>query len=141
MIATFSYGFVFLDGATQESAFRLVIGGTVSGGFLGLLVAELARPSGARRTRLILLGVVGGLISGLVYGVIALEEGCEPGSPDPGPCGWMFLGTLFRRHWTPVALWTVLGGSVGALLGFVAGFGFLRRGSAVQAGVDAARRG
>ena len=131
MFASLSYGFVFFDGATQESAFGLVIGGTVVGGFLGLLLAELTRSSGARRIPLILLGVVGGLLAGLVYGVIALEEGCEPGSPDPGPCGWVFLGSLFRRFWTPIALWTFLGALVGALLGLVAGFGFLRRGTAV----------
>jgi len=51
------------------------------------------------------------------------------------------LGQSVPTPWTPVALWTVLGGSVGAPIGFVAGFGFLRRGSAAQAGVDAARRG
>ena len=118
MIATFSYGMVFLDGTMQESAFRLVIGGTVVGGFLGLLVAELTRPSGARRTRLIVFGAVAGLLGGLVHGVIALEEGCEPGSLDPGPCGWVFLGNLFQRFWTPIALWTVFGGFVGAFLGW-----------------------
>jgi RsiW-degrading membrane proteinase PrsW (M82 family) len=139
--ATLLYGMVFLDGAVQEPAFFLVIGSTLVGGFLGLLVAELTRPSGIRRTQLILLGAVGGLLAGLAYGVIALEEGCEPGFIDPGPCGWVFLGRLFLRPWTPIALWTVFGGFVGALLGFVASFGYLRRESAVQAGVDFAQRG
>jgi hypothetical protein len=133
MIATFSYAIVFLDGAMHQSAFRLVIGGTVVGGSLGLLVAELTRPSGTRRTGLIILGAVGGLLAGLVYGVIALEEGCEPGSATSCD-GWVFLGSLFRRPWTPAALWTVFGGSVGALLGFVAGLWFLRRGPAARLG-------
>ena len=127
MFATLSYGLVLFDGATQESASGLVIGGTVVGGFLGLLLAGLTRSSGPRRIPLILLGAFGGLLAGLVYGVIVLEEGCEPGSLDPGPCGWVFLGSLFRRPWTPVALWTAFGGFVGALLGLVAGFVFLRR--------------
>lgn len=140
MIASFSYAMIFLDGAMHQSAFRLVIGGTVVGGFLGPLIAELTRPSGTRRTRLIILGAVGGLLAGLVYGVIALQEGCEPGSATS--CGgWVFLGSLFRRPWTPIALWTLFGGSVGALLGFVVGFEFLRQVSAAQAGVDALRRG
>jgi hypothetical protein len=120
MIATLFYGYVFLDGAMQEPAFRLVIGGTVVGGFLGLLVAELTRPSGARLRRLILLGAVGGLVAGLAYGMIGLEEGCEPGFIDPGPCGWVFLGSLFRRPWAPIALWTVFGGFLGALLAWIA---------------------
>lgn len=131
MIATFSYSMIFMDGAMHESAFRLVVEGTVVGGFLGLLLAELTRPSGTRRTRLIILGAVGGLLAGLVYGVIALEEGCEPGS-DTGCHGWVFLGSVFGHPWTPIALWTVLGGSVGALLGFVAGFGFPHRESTAR---------
>jgi hypothetical protein len=115
MIATFSYGMVFLDGAMQQSAFQLVIGGTLVGGFLGFLVAELTRPSGIRRTRLTVLGAVGGLLAGLVYGVIALE--CPPGS-DTGACGWVFLGRLFQYPWMPIALWAVFGGFVGAFLGW-----------------------
>jgi hypothetical protein len=118
--ATFFYGLVFLDGATREPAFRLVIGATVVGGFLGLLVAALTRPSGTRRTPLIFLGAVGGLLAGLVYGWIALEEACEPGFIDPGPCGWVFLGGLFRYFWTPIAMWTVLGGVLGAMLVWIA---------------------
>jgi hypothetical protein len=118
MIATFSYAMVFLDGAIQESAFRLVIGGTLVGGFLGLLVAELTRPSGTRPTRLIVFGIVGGLLGGLVYGVIGLQEGCEPGSDTGGGCGWVFLGRSFALPWMPIALWIVFGGFVGALLGW-----------------------
>lgn len=125
--ATLLYGLVFFDGAMQEPAFFLVIGGTLVGGFLSLLVAELTRPPGIRRTQLILLGAVGGVLAGLAYGVIALEEGCEPGLPDPDPCGWVFLGGLFFRPWTPIALWTVFGGFVGAFLGLVAGSRLLRR--------------
>jgi hypothetical protein len=141
MIATFSYGMVFLDGAMQEPAFRLVIGGTPLGGFLGLLVAAMTRPSRTRRTTLILLGAVGGILVGLVYGVVGLEEAaCGPGF-DGGFCGWVFLGRLFLYPWMPVALWTVFGGFVGALLALLAGFGFVRRESAVQAGVDASSRG
>jgi hypothetical protein len=109
----------------------LVIGGTVVGGFVGLLVAELTRPSGARRKRLVLLGAVGGLVAGLAYGMIGLEEGCKPGFIGPGPCGWVFLGRLFLRPWTPIALWTVFGGFVGAFLGLVAGSRSLRRVSAL----------
>jgi hypothetical protein len=139
--ATLLYGMVFLDGAVQEPAFFLVIGSTLVGGFLGLLVAELTRPSGIRRTQLGLLGAVGGLLAGLDYGVISLEEGCEAGFIDPGPCGWVFLGRLFLRPGTPIALWAIFGGFVGALLGLVAGFGFLRREPAVYAGVEATRRG
>jgi hypothetical protein len=132
MIATFSYGFVFMDRATQESAFRLVIGGTVVGGFLGLLVAELTRSSGPRRIPLILLGAVGGLLAGLVYGVVALEEGCQPSSVKAVAC-WVFVGRLFRYPWMPIALWTVFGGFIGALVGLAAGFGLPRRESAVEA--------
>jgi H+/Cl- antiporter ClcA len=117
--ATLAYGMVFLDGAMQEPAFRMVIGGTVVGGFLGLLVAALTRSPGTRRTPLIFLGAVGGLLAGLVYGVIALEEGCEPGS-DTGCYGWVFLGSLFRRPWMPIALWTVLGGVLGAMFAWIA---------------------
>lgn len=117
MIATFSYEMVFLDGEMQESALRFVIGGTLIGGFLGLLVAAMTRPSGTRRTPLILLGAVGGLLAGLVYGVIALE--CPAGS-DTGGCGWVFLGRLFLYPWMPIALWTVFGGIVGAFLGWTA---------------------
>jgi hypothetical protein len=109
--ATFPYGMVFLDGATQEPAFRFVIGGTLVGGFLGLLVAALTRPSGTQRTPLIILGAVGGLLAGLAYGVIALEEAREPGC-DTGFCGWVFLGRLFQYPWMPIALWTVFGGFV-----------------------------
>jgi hypothetical protein len=126
MFATLSYGLVFFDGATQESAYGLVIGGTVVGGFLGLLLAELTRSSGARRIPLILLGAVGGLLAGLVYGVIALEEGCEPSSVEAVPC-WVFLGRLYGYPWMPIVLWTVFGGFVGGLLGLVAGFGLPRR--------------
>ena len=46
MFATLSYGLVLFGGATKESAFGLVIGGTVVGGFLGLLVAEQTRRPG-----------------------------------------------------------------------------------------------
>jgi hypothetical protein len=130
MIATFSYAMIFLDGPMEESAFRLVIGGSVVGGFLGLLVAELTRPSGTRRTRLAIL-TVGGLLAGLVYGVIALEEVCEPG-PHVGCYGWVFLGSLFRRFWAPIALWIVFGASIGALLGYVAGFRLARPESALE---------
>jgi hypothetical protein len=119
-IATFFYGMVFLVGATQEPAFRLVIGGTLLGGFLGLLVAAMTRPSGTRRTPLIILGAVAGVLAGLVYGVIALEEACESGGIDLGPCGWVFLGGSFRYPWMPIALWTVFGGFVGAFLGWIA---------------------
>jgi hypothetical protein len=118
--ATSVYGMVFLDGAVQEPAFFLVIGGTVLGGFLGLLVAALTRPSGTRPTQLILLGAVGGLLAGLAYGVIALQEGCEPDFIDPGPCGWVFLGGLFRRPWMPITLWTVLGSVLGAMFAWIA---------------------
>jgi hypothetical protein len=115
--ATLAYGMVFLDGAMQEPAFRLVIGGTLGGGFLGLLVAAMTRPSGIRRTQLIILGAVGGLLAGLAYGVIGNEEahGC-----DTGFCGWVFLGRLFEYVWMPIALWTVFGGFVGALLAWIA---------------------
>jgi RsiW-degrading membrane proteinase PrsW (M82 family) len=126
--AALLYGMVFLDAAMQEPAFFLVIGSTLAGGFLGLLVAELTRRSGARRIPLFLLGTVGGLLAGLVYGVIGLEEGA---CFDTGSCGWVFLGRLFQYPWMPIALWTVFGGFVGTLLGLVAGFGFLRRESAV----------
>jgi RsiW-degrading membrane proteinase PrsW (M82 family) len=118
--ATLLYGMVFLDGAMQEPAFFLVIGSTLVGGFLGFLVTELTRLPGTRPIQLNLLGAVGGLLAGLAYGVIALEEGCEPGFIDPGPCGWVFLGRFFVRPWTPIALWTVSGGMVGAFLGWTA---------------------
>lgn len=84
-VATLSYGLVLFDGATQESALGLVIGGTVVGGFLGLLVAELTRSSGARSIPLIPLGAFGGLLAGLVYGVIALEEAANPVPLTQGP--------------------------------------------------------
>jgi hypothetical protein len=119
-IAAFLYGFAFLDGAMQQPAFRVVVTGTLIGAFLGLLVAAITRPSGTRRTPLIFLGAVGGLLAGLVYGWIALEEACEPGFIDPGPCGWVFLGGLFRYFWTPIAMWTVLGGVLGAMLVWIA---------------------
>lgn len=116
--ATLLYGLVFFDGAMQEPAFLLVIGSTLAGGFLGLLVAELTRPSGTRRTRLIVLGAVGGLLAGLAYGVIGLH--CPPSGSDTGACGWVFLGRLSRYFWMPVALWTVFGGVLGALLAWIA---------------------
>jgi hypothetical protein len=117
---TFAYGMVVLDGAMQEPAFRMVIGGTVVGGFLGLLVAALTRPPGTRRTPLILLGAVGGLLAGLVYGVVGLEEAaCGPGF-DHGFCGWAFLGRQFKYFWMPIALWTVFGGVLGAVLAWIA---------------------
>jgi RsiW-degrading membrane proteinase PrsW (M82 family) len=118
--AALLYGMVFLDGAMQEPAFFLVIGSTVLGGFLGLLIAALTRPSRTRPAQLILLGAVGGLLAGLAYGVVALEEACEPGGIDPGPCGWLFLGRLFQYPWMPIALWAVLGGVVGTFLGWTA---------------------
>lgn len=131
MFAALSYGLVFIDGATQESAFGLVIGGTVVGGFLGLLLPELTRSSGARRIPLILLGAVGGLLAGFVYGVLTLEVGCEPSSVKAVAC-WMFLGRVFRYPWMPIALWTVFGGVMGALVGLAAGFGLTRRVSPVE---------
>jgi len=117
MIATFFYGMVFLDGAMREPAFRLAISGTLVGGFLGLLIAAMTRPSGTRRTPLIVLGAVGGLLAGLVYGVVGLEEGA---CGDTGSCGWVFLGRVFGYPWMPIALWTVLGGVFGAMLAWIA---------------------
>jgi hypothetical protein len=117
MIATFLFAMVFLDGAMQEPAFRLVIGCTLVGGFLGLLVAALTRPSGIRRTQLILRGAVAGLLAGLVYGVIGLEEAA---CFDTGFCGWVFLGRLFVPPWIPIALWAAFGGFVGAFLAWTA---------------------
>lgn len=120
MAATFFYGFVFLAGAMQEPAFRLVIGGTLVGGVLGLLVAAMTRPSGTGQTQLILTGAVGGLLAGLVYGVVGLEEAaCGPGFGHAF-CGWVFLGRLFMYPWMPIALWSVFGGVAGALLGSIA---------------------
>jgi hypothetical protein len=104
----------------RELAVRsLLVGGSVGAG-LGLLVAALTRPSVTRPTQLILLGAVSGLLAGLAYGVMALEDACEPGFIDPGPCGWVFLGLLFRRPWTPIALWAVFGGGLGAMLAWIA---------------------
>lgn len=104
----------------RELAVRsLLVGGSV-GASLGLLVAALTRASGTRPTQLILLGAVGGLLAGLAYGVMALEDACEPGFIDPGPCGWVFLGRLFGRPWTPITLWSVSGGVLGALLAWIA---------------------
>jgi hypothetical protein len=116
-IATFLYGFVFLDGAMEQPAFRLVVGGTLVGGFIGLLLAALTRPSGARRTSLFLIGALGGLFAGLAFGVISLE--CPPGS-EADCLGWEFLGRGFHYPWMPIALWTVVGGCVGAIIGLIA---------------------
>lgn len=81
MFATLSYGLVFFEGATQKSAYGLVIGGTVVGGLLGLLLAELTRSSGPRRIPLILLGAAGGLLAGLVYGVTHARGGLRTRFP------------------------------------------------------------
>jgi len=119
-IAAFLYGFAFLDGAMQQPAFRVVVTGTLIGAFLGLLVAAITRPSGTRRTPLILLGAFGGVLAGLVYGWISLiMDGCERSS-DIECAGWVFLGSWFRYPWMPIALWTVFGGVVGAFLGWTA---------------------
>ena len=101
----------------QVAVRSILLGGSV-GASLGLLVA--ARASGTRPTQLILLGAVGGLLAGLAYGTMALEDACEPGFIDRGPCGWVFLGRLFRRPWMPIALWTMFGGMLGGMFAWIA---------------------
>lgn len=102
----------------RQLAVRSVLVGGSVGASLGLLVA--ARASAIRPTQLILLGAIGGLLAGLTYGVMALEGACEPGFIDRGPCGWVFLGRLFRRPWMTIALWTMFGGMLGGMFAWIA---------------------
>jgi len=125
--ATFLYGMVFLGGAVQRHAFLVGVGGTLAGGYLGLLVAALTRPSGVRRTQLILRGAIAGLLAGLVYGVVGLGESCGSGIIDKGFCGLAFLGRLSGPPWIPIALWTLLGGVLGAVLAWIAAAGLRKK--------------
>jgi hypothetical protein len=117
----------------RELAVRSLLAGGSVGASLGLLVAALTRPSGTRLSQLILLGAVGGLLAGLAYGVMALEDACGPGFIDPGPCGWVFVGLLFRRPWMPIALWTVFGGVLGAMFAWIAARLIEEKGAASRA--------
>jgi hypothetical protein len=117
----------------QLAVRSILVGGSV-GASLGLLVA--ARASGIRPTQLILLGAISGLLAGLAYGTMALEDACEPGFIDRGPCGWVFLGRLFRRPWMPIALWTMFGGMLGGMFAWIAARLTEDKGAAPRAAAD-----
>lgn len=114
----FLYGTILVQGAQSgttlgKPAIWWVVVGTGTGAFLGLLLAELARPSTKRRIGPVVLGGVGGFLLGIVYGLFTIENVFKG--------GWTFSRWVFRSFWISLALWAVFGGSAGAFLGWVAG--------------------
>lgn len=125
--AVFFYGMVLfqngLAGLTmRDRAIWLVFVGTMTGGVIGLILIRLTALSVRRRTRLILLGLLGavcGLIPGLVYG-FALQEVCIGGGIDYDYCGWPFLGWVVRSPWLALGLSAAVGGILGTFGGVTA---------------------
>jgi hypothetical protein len=124
--ATFFYGMVFFrDGwspglTTRDLAVGLATVGAITGALVGLLLIRLTASPVGRRSRPLLiglLGVVAGLVPCLVYGVF-LEEVCIPS--DAPDCGWSVFGWMTGSGELALGLIAALGMVLGVSGAFVA---------------------
>lgn len=113
----------FFELTLPELTLWLVVVGTMTAAFLGLLFVEMKAPSVKRRTRFFLFGLFGavcGLIASVVYGVFSIDEVCVGGGIDYDYCGWSVLGLVLRSFWPSIGLLAAVGVVVGTVGGVTA---------------------
>jgi hypothetical protein len=103
--------------------------------FLVLLRAQIKEPSVGRRAAFLLFGLFGavcGLIAGVVFGIVGIDEVCGGGGFDGIRCGWSVLGfgSVELLFWPTFGLVVALGVILGTAGGVTAAL--LTRGRRAQ---------
>lgn len=107
-----------------ELTIWLFVVGSMTVAFLGLLFVEMRAPSDKRRRRLFLFGLFGavcGLIAGVAYGIVGIDEVCG-GDGFEIECSWAVLGwgSVSLSAWPTFGLVVALGVILGAVGGVTA---------------------